>query len=419
MSSYVFFTKNGRLIPDKELNMDHINTLLAQTNQPLTTSSPTTQPNQPPLAALLFPAVSFHSPSESIQATFHPPTAFLFDLPQYEAELRDRRWQLLAAVEDGGKSGLLSLVREYLLYWGYDGTVGVLDENEVVEVDAKLRWTAGGGVEGGRSMAERMVAMSESGLRSSLRLRGEVRQLIQSADVEGAVRRLRHDCPAVLRQRTVRFHLHSLQFINILTTQQPTTPQSQPTTPPSSILAALLYARRHLSRYLQTASLSRLLGRLMALLAAPPAQWSASRLTGVEWREHVADVVNTAMLGRGGTSTTEWNGSGKGAMEDVEELGEEKGGKGERRESGVGKSERKNGMEVEEDALSGLDGDDSEQDEEANEEDEADSELHGSQLEMLLAQLLAVNSLWQHQRPSLSNQPLFPHDDVEQLLMPH
>ena len=422
VSSYVFFTKNGRLIADKELNMDHINALLAQSNQPLSCSPS-------PVAALLFPAVSFHSPSEAIQATFAP-SAFLFDVAQYEAELRDRRLQLLAAVDDG-KSGLLSLVREYLLCWGYDGTASVLEDSEVVEVDAKLRWSAGGGAaEGGKSStADRLVATSEAALRTSLRLRGGIRQLIQSADVKGAVRQIRNHCPSVLRQRTVRFHLHSLQFINILTTQQPAAAQSDAPSLLSSsspILAALQYARRHLHRYLHSASLSPLLGRMMALLAMSPTQWSGSRLTGVEWRERVADIVNTAILEQlthkhsaddGGTS---YNGDGRKAaeldsMEDGEERSAEN-GKSERKDGSSTRSGTNNGMDVEQDQLFGVEDTDSEREEAAEDEDEAEDELHGSQLELLIAQLFAVNSLWQHQRPSLSIQPVFPHAALEQLM---
>ena len=319
---------------------------------------------------------------------------------------------------------MLSLVREYLLYWGYDGTVAVLDENEVVEVDAKLKWTAGGGGSGGadgvKSMAEKVMARSETRLRSSVRLRGQVRQLIQSADVQGAVRRLRQECPAVLKQRTVQFHLHSLQFINILTTQQ--------SAASSPILAALQYARQHLSSYVQSASLSRVLGRLMALLALPPAQWSSSRLTGVEWREHVADVINTALLRQlSHTAGTEVNGGGKpgktaggrDGMEEGKERRRETGGKDERRERDEVEDERSDGMDVEDNELFGADENDGSEQDEESESDEVDSELHVSQLEMLFAQLLAVNSLWQHQRPSLSNHPVLPRDDIQQLLMPH
>ena len=434
VSSYVFFTKNGRLIPDKELSMDHINALLAQSNQSLSTSAS-------PLPALLFPAVSFHSPSESLQAAFSP-SSFLFDLAQYEAELRDRRLQLLAAVEDG-KSGLLSLVREYLLCWGYDGTVAVLDESEVVEVDARLRWAGaagvagGGGVEGGKSsMADRLLASNETALRSSLRMRGEIRQLIQSADVEAAVRRIRQLCPAALRQRTVRFHLHSLHFINLLTAQ-PAAAQHDAAASP--VLNALHYARRHLSPYLTSASLSPTLARLMALLALPPTEWSSSRLTGIEWRERVADVVNRAVLQLSSQSANSHNGeagsrqSGRGSkqahsdpMHDGDERTER--GKGERRERDGGGTRSdefsKNGMEVEhEDGLFGVEEAGNEQDEASDDDDdevaeeETDNELHGSQLELLLAQLLAVNSLWQHQRPALSDQQVLPHDALEQLLM--
>lgn len=427
VSSYVFFTKNGRLIPDKELAMDHINATLAQHSSALTS-----QPS--PLAALLFPAVTFHSPNESIAANFTPST-YLFDMAQYEAELRDRRWQLLAAVEDG-KSGLLSLVREYLLYHGYDGTVAVLDESEVVEVDAKLRWTGGGSVVEGSShkssMEDRVVAADETALRSSLRVRGEVRQLIQSADVEGAVRRLRHSCPAVLRQRAVRFYLHSLHFINILTTEPApahaaTDSVPSPLTPPSSALKALNYARRHLSPYLYSATLSRTLGRLMALLAVSPAEWSSNPLTGVEWRERVADIVNRAVLRHSDTAlyTAAYSGSRRDSavgdtdrMEDGDERREEN-GKDERNES---KKARKNGAEMDDDLFGDYEHVDSQPDKEGEEEEEASEaeiELHGSQLEVLLAQLLAVNSLWLHQRPTLREQPLFPQDAVEQLRLQH
>ena len=428
VSSYVFFTRNGRQVADKELNMDHINALLAQSNLPFSTSPS-------PLTALLFPAVSFHSPSESIQAIFEP-SAFLFDVAQYEAELRDRRLQLLAAVEDG-KSGLLSLVREYLLWWGYDGTVAALDESEVVEVDARLKWLSvgGGGGEAGKStVADKLVATSESGLRRSLRVRGRIRQLIQSADVEAAVRQIRHHCPAVLRQPTVRFHLHSLHFVNTLTTQP--TPAAQQAAPPllsssSPVLAALQYGRRHMSRFLHSASLAPTLASLMALLAMSPAQWSGSGLTGLEWRERVADIVNTAILQHLAHAPTHsisapYNGDSTrtaAADSDTMDDGEERMEKREKGESQQGggdrRSEAKNGMDVEADELFGAEDSDSEQHEvAADSEDEADSELHGSQLELLLAQLLAVNSLWQHQRPSLSTEFVLSSAALEQLLMP-
>ena len=431
VQSYVFFTKNGRLIPDKELSMDHISALQALHSQPLTA-----KPS--PLAALLFPAVSFHSPSESVQATFDP--AFvLFDVAQYEAELRDRRLQLLLAVEDG-RSGLLSLVREYLLCHGYDGTVRVLDESEVVEVDARLRWaaTTSASAESGEpfSAADRLAATtSEAALRRSLRWRGVVRQLIQSADVEGAVRALRQHCPAVLRRPTVRFHLHSLQFINLLTTPSSTTAAQSDGSAPlvassSPVLVALHYARCHLSRFLHTASLQPTLGRLLALLALSPSQWSASGLSGLEWRERVADTVNAATLqeiahNKQHTATATHNGHGSTAgnsdsMEDGEERVEEQVGRS-TRDGREAHSAGRNGMEMEREELfadeeSGISREEKAEEEKEEENAELGSDLHGSRLEVLLAQLLAVDTVWQQQRPTLSSQPLFAQAALEQLL---
>ena len=406
-SSYLFFTKNGRLLPEKEVSMDHAHCA------PLPSSVS-------PLSSLLFPALSFHSPGESVVANFgqHP---FLFDLPAWRAEARERTARLRAEVECD-KAVMLPLIRDYLLWHGYDGTLRVLEESEGAEQDVRGRWT--GGAEGGGAAAADIAGSAEDeAVRRSLAVRGEIRQLIQSSKVEDAMRRLQQLYPAVLRLPTVRFHLQALQFINILTDPHSPPPSSSSSSSSpavsSSVLRALAYARDVLMA--NPGSLqSPVLLRLMGMLAQAEGGWSECAMAGMDWREEVADLVNERIIRqerwrsrtvrppaaaeekkagaeeqRGNGSTTARSSSGS---QDAHENGgsSRKAGK---READASSSSSRMDIEGQEVATRGHEQEETEEQQDAEPDD--DEAATGSVVELVLAHLLALDAVWNSQRPSL------------------
>ena len=362
LSSYLFFTKNGKLLADKEVSMDHVH---------LTPCSAAVAP----LSSLFFPALSFHSPSESVVGNFGQ-SPFAFDLSAFEAELRERETRLRREVEYE-KALMLPMIKEYLLWHGYDGTLQVLEESEGAELEARVRWTASGTAPrsaGGKD--------GDDGVRRSVQVRGRIRQLIQASKVDEALALLRQHYPSSARRGLILFLLHSLHFIAILTSPHP-----PPTPGLSRPMRALLYARQHLATVKAGSEQEQLLPRITGLLALREEDWEGNELMGSEWREHVADRVNEEMvrIDRSGNSTQRREGEGAGEGEEERTRAE-----------GEGRSEGRDsdGMDVDEtDKVNWV---------EVSEGD-GDSVI-GSAVEVLIAQLLAVDAVWRHQRPLLPRQ---------------
>ena len=264
--------------------MDHVHLT------PSTRYAPSPSPPHPS-PPLYFPALSFHSPSESIRANFGQ-SAFSFDLSTFAAELREREGKLRREVEVE-KALLLPLIKEYLVWHGYDGTLAVLEESEGAELEAKARWKGEGGGVGGGKVGGKGLREEDDGLRASVQVRGRIRQLIQASKVNDALTLLRLHYPATLRRAVIVFLLHSLHFIALLTSPH----EGSGGGSPSQAMAALTYARQHLwGGRGGRGEEQHLLPRLMGLLALRPEEWEGNEWMGSEWRERVADRVNTEMV---------------------------------------------------------------------------------------------------------------------------
>ena len=412
LSSYLFFTKNGRLIPDKEVSMDHVHLTPSFPLPSLSTPSPhSSQHAPPPPSPLYFPALSFHSPSESVRANFGA-SPFAFDLSTYAAELREREGKLRRDVEVD-KQLLLPLIKEFLVWHAYDGTLAVLEESEGAELEAKARWkgVGGGGSEGG-GVNRGGVGGKENeddGLRGSVQVRGRIRQLIQASKVDDALALLRQHYPATLRRGAIVFALHSLTFIALLTSPHEGGGGGGGS---AQAMAALGYAREHLwggTGGRGGGLEGELLPKLMGLLALRKEEWEGNEWMGSEWREKVADRVNAEMVKLDRKKGERERGQVRG--------GEGQGGRGGGVEGQGVKRVGVGGGDVMKD-----DGDDGDgvmvKEEEGGghredgEEDEEGAPM-SSAVELVMAQLLALDSVWRMQRPLLPHAALHEEDDQE------
>ena len=383
LSSYLFFTKNGKLIPDKEVSFDHVH---------LTACAPLTPSSTPTLSTLFFPALSFHSPSESVQANFGQ-SPFLFDLSTYAAEMREKEVRVRREVEYE-KSLLLPLIKEFLIWHAYDGTLQVLEESEGADTVARAHHQTQPGT---RAAPNDSAKTEIEGLRKSVQARGRIRQLIQASKVDDALALLRSHYPATMKRSVIHFLLHSLTFIAILSSPQ----EVKGASPPA--LQALMYARQHMWKGTEGREEMELLPRLMGLLALKEEEWEDSEWMGSEWREKVADRVNEEIVRlerqqrRGGAHSASANATVDSKEEKPRPMPVSA---AEMKDEG----EEVDGMEVEEGEVGY-----------AGELKGGVEAPLGSAVELVLAQLLTVDHLWRQQRPLLPH-TASPEEDVQRAL---
>ncbi|GFR46622.1 hypothetical protein Agub_g8226, partial [Astrephomene gubernaculifera] len=245
-----------------------------------------------PMRAGLYPTIGLHSKGERVQVNFgHKP--FVFDL---EGMLAEERSAQRAAVERMPLSPAAShqLVRQYLLHYGYQASLGAFDEAAGLAAAAATPEGAAAAVSAPPPTSSAADAAAAADVASSsLPLRCRLRAAIQGGDVDGAVALLAAHCPALLRGEEeagrgygdVHFQLACQKYIELVRCAR--------------VEEAVQFAQ---------ATLSHLGGPSCAALAAPlrdvvalvayqqPESSPLGHLLGQRQREAVADAVNAAVL---------------------------------------------------------------------------------------------------------------------------
>eukprot|EP00249_Psilotum_nudum_P007140 c20336_g1_i1 orf=333-1706(+) len=241
-SQEIFFTKNGKLV----------GTCTKDVKVPL------------------YPTIGLHSPNEKVEVNFGQ-RPFIFDLEALAQEERERRQR---AIENMSLplSVSHSIVRAYLLHYGYQDTLMAFDA------------TSG-------NMVPPVLVPQENGNKTvdedsyALYQRKILRQLARIGDVDGIFSKLREWYPQLLQDGVSKLHflLHCQKFIELVKA--------------GSLEVAVTYARAELASFLGVFPYQNLLMDCVALLAYEnPAESPVGYLLKLGQREAIADAVNSVIL---------------------------------------------------------------------------------------------------------------------------
>ncbi|KAL3698051.1 hypothetical protein R1sor_012127 [Riccia sorocarpa] len=244
-SQELFFTKNGKLV----------GTVLKEGKGPL------------------YPTIGLHSPSERVEVNFGQ-KPFVFDIEALVQEERERRQRSVESVSLP-LSVSHSVVRTYLLHYGYQDTLAAFD------------------VACGGTFPPVVVTSSESSTASdgesyALEQRKILRKLTREGDIDGVFTKLREWYPELLQSGVslISFLLHCQKYIELVKA--------------GSLEAAVNYARVELASFFGVSSFEDThlhLQDCLALLAYEhPEKSMVSYLLHVAQREAVADAVNAVIL---------------------------------------------------------------------------------------------------------------------------
>ncbi|XP_002992236.2 ran-binding protein M homolog [Selaginella moellendorffii] len=217
----------------------------------------------------LYPTIGLHSPNEKVSVNFGQ-NPFVFDV---EALIQEEREKRQAEVENVPLplSVSHSIVRAYLLHYGYQETLEAFDD-------------ACGGT------FPSVVGLKDNGVKPvqenyALHERNALRRLAREGDVDGVFSKLREWYPEILEdgRSAISFLLHCQKFIELVKA--------------GSLEAAVTYARAELVNFFGNLLFQSLLQDCLALLAyEKPAESPVCYLLKVRQREAVADAVNAVIL---------------------------------------------------------------------------------------------------------------------------
>ncbi|KAJ7522175.1 hypothetical protein O6H91_19G086200 [Diphasiastrum complanatum] len=218
----------------------------------------------------LYPTFGLHSPNEKVCVNFGQ-SPFVFDIEALIQEERERRQR---AVENVPLPLSIShsIVRAYLLHYGYQDTLAAFDD-------------ACGGTfpsilapkDNDPQVLHENYALNE---------RKILRRLARDGDVDSVFAKLREWYPKLLQDghSVVGFLLHCQKFIELVKA--------------GALEAAVFYAQQELASFFGSPPLQNLLQDCVALLAYEnPAESPVGYLFKLGQREAVADAVNACVMG--------------------------------------------------------------------------------------------------------------------------
>lgn len=242
-SQEIFFTKNGKLV----------GTHFKDVKCPL------------------YPSIGLHSLNERIEVNFGQ-RPFVFNIEALAQEERKRQQR---AIENVHLSLHVShsVVRAYLLHYGYQDTLFAFDAASGNMVPPVIFMAQ---ENGDKMVDEESYALDQ---------RKVLRQLIRNGDIDGVFAKLQEWYPQSLQDgtSTVGFLLHCQKFIELVKI--------------GSLETAVAYGQTELARFFGTHGYQHLLQDCVALLAYEhPAESPVGYLLKLGQREAVADAVNLVIL---------------------------------------------------------------------------------------------------------------------------
>ncbi|CAM6100520.1 unnamed protein product [Calypogeia fissa] len=242
----LFFTKNGKLV----------GTAFKETKGPL------------------YPTVGMHSPNEKVEVNFGQ-KPYIFDVDALVQEERERRQRSVESVPLP-LSVSHSVVRTYLLHYGYQDTLTAFD-------------VASGGTFRPAVVppADPSVSGAEDDTSEyALEQRKILRRLAREGDIDGVFDKLREWYPELLQNGVsqINFPLHCQKYIELVKA--------------GSLEDAVIYAKTEMANFFGISPLEDVhLHDCLALLAYEhPEKSPVSYLLHVAQREAVADAVNAVVL---------------------------------------------------------------------------------------------------------------------------
>lgn len=219
----------------------------------------------------LYPSVGLHSPNERVDVNFGQ-KPFVFNV---EALAQEEREKLQREIETLPLPLSIShsVVRSYLLHYGYQETLQAFDAASGSMVPPVVLTIQ----ENGDKMLEEECYALEH--------RRKLRQLIRNGDIIGAIAMLESCYPQLLKDENLRikFLLDCQQFIEYIKV--------------GSLEAAVKHAQEKLASLLGVSLYQTLLQDCIALLAYEhPKESPVGHLLMLGQREAVADAVNSAIL---------------------------------------------------------------------------------------------------------------------------
>ncbi|XP_010681236.2 ran-binding protein M homolog [Beta vulgaris subsp. vulgaris] len=217
----------------------------------------------------LFPTIAVHSQNEEVTVNFGE-EEFLFDLESHEVEERLRQQSRIEKLSLPQNISY-GIVRSYLLHYGYEDTLNVLDaatSNSVPPINVSQQ--------NGFIEQDKLYALNQ---------RKTLRQLIRMGQIDDAFGKLRDWYPQIIPDDNspVCFLLHSQNFIELVRV--------------GKLEDAVKYGRVELAKFFGLEEYKELIRECVALLAyEEPLKSPVGHLLGESQREIVADAVNAMVL---------------------------------------------------------------------------------------------------------------------------
>lgn len=216
----------------------------------------------------LIPTIAVHSQNEEVRVNFGK-EPFVFDLKAYEEDERAKQQMTIEkiTVPHDASHGI---VRSYLLHYGYEDTLNLLDTASHTTASS-----ISSGQENGTNFEESYA----------LNHRKILRQLIRTGKIDDAFNKLREWYPQVFKDDSsaICFMIHCQKFIELVRVDK--------------LEEAVAYGRVEFEKFFKLEELGDLLKDCAALLAYEKPQDSpVGYLLEDSQREVVADAVNAAIL---------------------------------------------------------------------------------------------------------------------------
>lgn len=215
----------------------------------------------------LFPTIAVHSQNEEVRVNFGK-EPFVFDIKAFEMQERAKQ-QLMIEKISLPQDTSYGIVRSYLLHYGYEDTLKLLDMAGKSSTPIPLH----------------LESFSEKEIMYALDQRKALRQLIRSGEIDEAFVKLRSWYPEIVQddKSATCFLLHCQKFIELVRA--------------GKLEEAVVYGRTQFEKFHSLPEFLCLLKDCAALLAYEEPQNSAvGYLLEHSHREMVADNVNAMIL---------------------------------------------------------------------------------------------------------------------------
>jgi len=244
-------------------------------------------------ASQYYPAVSLHSPGESVKFNFGA-EHFKFKIDALRTQEKERVESLVESTEVE-RSLLLNLVRLYMVHYGYEESVkaldtygGLTDKEEKASPkdnkdDDKREKKENKENKENKDQKIEIKQTEKDPAYASLHNRKMIRELIQNGQISAAISTIDKLYPTLFKTKVdILFRLHCQQFISLLQEGKEK--------------EAIIFARETLSTYSNSENAPALCTTLGLLAYSDASTSPLSYLLDRRHREEIADVVNGAIL---------------------------------------------------------------------------------------------------------------------------